>query len=61
MTSNIDTAKQELISLQSNIKKVEQQLQEMHLNAIFIQGKIAAYNELETASEEPAAVSEEDN
>lgn len=50
MKSKKEIVEQQLINLQQAIKDGEQQLQNMHLKAIYYQGQIAAFHEIEDAA-----------
>ena len=55
MSSKLEAAKADLYSVQDSIKKLENNLQQQHLQAIFLQGQIAAYTEIEKDQEAKGA------
>ena len=59
MSSKLEAAKADLYSVQDSIKKLENNLQQQHLQAIFLQGQIAAYTEIEKDQEATDTQSEE--
>ena len=50
MKSKKEIVEEQLNNLQQAIKDGEQQLQSMHLKAIYYQGQIAAFHEIEDAA-----------